>query len=389
MVGSAGHEAHLFIDLPQGLGGGIGRLLRAGLVDALQIRLVGQDAGGLLPDGAQGLNDSLAHGGLELPIAAAGELKLDLLEAFSGDGGVDVHQVGHARLVDGVIAHTVFGVAVGDGPLELALNVLRLLHQEHAALGNGLGHFGLGIGQAHDAGAGLGDIGLRDLEHIAVDVVETLGHVPGQLAVLLLVLTHRDEIRLVEKNIRGHQGRVGEQAAVDVLLVLGGLVLELGHAAEFAEHGITVQHPAQLRVGGDVGLDEQSVLLRVQAAGDILGQLLQGAAAQVGGGLPDGDGVHIRHKVIAVEFVGPGAPILDGAQIVAQVQIAAGLDAAEDALAGGGVGLLHGKDLVSVVISDREGKKTPILTRIAQEWKKCKNPVEIPAECFIEIFLLL
>ena len=146
---------------------------------------------------------------------------------------------------------------------------------------------------------------------------------------LLLVLTHRDEIRLVEKNIRGHQGRVGEQAAVDVLLVLGGLVLELGHAAEFAEHGITVQHPAQLRVGGDVGLDEQSVLLRVQAAGDILGQLLQGAAAQVGGGLPDGDGVHIRHKVIAVEFVGPGAPILDGAQIVAQVQIAAGLDARE------------------------------------------------------------
>jgi len=39
--------------------------------------------------------------------------------------------------------------------------------------------------------------------------------------------------------------------------------------------------------------------------------------------------VHIRHKVIAVEFVGPGAPILDGAQIVAQVQIAAGLDARE------------------------------------------------------------
>ena len=75
--------------------------------------------------------------------------------------------------------------------------------------------------------------------------------------------------------------------------------------------------------------------------------------------------------------------------IRAQGQIAAGLDAAEDALAGGVVGLLHGKDLVSVVISDREGKKTPILTRIAQEWKKCKNPVEIPAECFIEIFLLL
>ena len=78
-----------------------------------------------------------------------------------------------------------------------------------------------------------------------------------------------------------------------------------------------------------MGLDEQGILLRVQAAGDVLGQLFQGAAAQVGGGLPDGDGVHICHKIVAVELLGPGGPIFDGTQVVTQVQISAGLDAGE------------------------------------------------------------
>ena len=75
---------------------------------------------------------------------------------------------------------------------------------------------------------------------------------------------------------------IGEEAGVDVVGVLGGLVLELGHTGELAEHGVAVQHPAQLGVGGHVGLDEQHVLLRVQAAGDVGRHLGQGAPAQVG-----------------------------------------------------------------------------------------------------------
>ena len=43
----------------------------------------------------------------------------------------------------------------------------------------------------------------------------------------------------------------------------------------------------------------------------------------------DGDGMHIGHKVEAVELVRPGAPVLDGSQVVAQVELAAGLDAGE------------------------------------------------------------
>ena len=78
-----------------------------------------------------------------------------------------------------------------------------------------------------------------------------------------------------------------------------------------------------------MGLDEQGVLLRIQAAGNVLGQLGESAPAQVSGGLPHRDGVHIGHKIIAVKLFGPRAPVFDGAQVVAQVQVAAGLNARE------------------------------------------------------------
>ena len=160
-------------------------------------------------------------------------------------------------------------------------------------------------------------------------MVEALGHVAGQLHVLLLILPHRHKVRLVEQDVRRHQAGVGKQAGVDVVGVLGGFVLELGHAGQLAEHGVALQHPGQLRVLVHVGLDKNCVALRVQTAGDVLGHLLQSAAAELRRGLAHGDGMHIGHKVEAVELVRPGAPVLDGPQVVAQVELAAGLDAGE------------------------------------------------------------
>ena len=69
---------------------------------------------------------------------------------------------------------------------------------------------------------------------------------------LLLILSHRHIIRLIQKNIRSHQDRVGEKAGVDVVAVFRGLVLELGHPGELAEHSVTIQHPCELAVGGDM-----------------------------------------------------------------------------------------------------------------------------------------
>ena len=146
---------------------------------------------------------------------------------------------------------------------------------------------------------------------------------------LLLILAHGHKVRLIQKNIRRHQRGVGEQAAVYVVGMFGGFVLELGHAGKLAEHGVAVQNPAQLRVLVDMALDEKRIFLRVKTAGDVLSQLGGGAAAQLRGLLPDCNGVQIRHKIIAVKLLGQLRPVFHRAQIVAQMQVAGGLNAGE------------------------------------------------------------
>lgn len=311
----------------------IGRLLRAALADALQIGLVGQQALALLADGPQQLHDGLADRLLEVAVAAPCKFRLDLGERPPGRGGVDGHQVRNALLVLGVIAH--LGLTVRDGALEQTHDILRLIHQADAAgiVVLGLRHFGLGVGQTHDARADLGDIRLRQLEHVAVDAVEPLGDVARQLDVLLLVLAHRNKIRLIQQDIRRHQRGIGKQAAVDIVGIFCTFILELRHAAQLAEHGIAVEHPAEFCVLMHMALDEQHVLLRVQTAGDILRQLLHCAATQVCRVLPDGNGVKVRHKVIAIEFLCTVAPVPDRAEVGAERQVARRLDAGKHTLA--------------------------------------------------------
>ena len=146
---------------------------------------------------------------------------------------------------------------------------------------------------------------------------------------LPLILSHRHQIRLIQQNIRRHEHGIGKQPRCDVVGVLLGLGLELGHAAQLAELGVAAQHPAQLRVLGHMALDEHDVLLGVKAAGDVLRKLVHAAAAQSGGILPHGDGVHVHDAVQAVVFVLQSHPIADGAHVGAEGQLAAGLYAAE------------------------------------------------------------
>ena len=110
------------------------------------------------------------------------------------------------------------------------------------------------------------------------------------------------------------------------------LILKLGHAAQFTKLGIAAQNPAQLRVLRHVALNKHDILFGVKTAGDILRQLLETAAAQVGRYLTDGDGVHIHDAVQALIFILQGHPVLNGAHIRAQGQFAAGFDTAENSL---------------------------------------------------------
>ena len=149
----------------------------------------------------------------------------------------------------------------------------------------------------------------------------------GQLHMLLLIFANGYQVGLVQQDIRSHQAGVGKQASIDVVGILGGLVLELGHTAQFTKLAVAVQDPSQLCVLVDMALNEQSILLRVQAACNILCQLLQGTAAQVSGVLANGNGMQVSHKIEAVILVGTLCPILNGTQVRAQGQVAGGLDA--------------------------------------------------------------
>ena len=154
---------------------------------------------------------------------------------------------------------------------------------------------------------------------------------------LLLVLSHRDIIRLIEQDIRSHQHRIGKQAGVDVVLMLCGFVLELGHPGQLPEHGVAVQDPGKLRMLRNVGLQEKNVLLRVQAAGNVLCQLVDGTLSEIRRRLTHRDGVHIRHEVIALKLIRAVRPVLDGAEVIPEVQVSAGLDARQHSF----LGLFH------------------------------------------------
>ena len=251
----------------------------------------------------------------------------DGVDLLAGDRRQDLQQIGHARLGLRVVAHFAFGIR--HRTLELAGDHVGAVQQvDGVGLGLvGLGHFRGGLLQAHDPRTHLGNQRFGHLQGLAVEIVEAHRHIAGQLQVLLLVIAHRHLFGAVEQDVRRHQHRVVEQAGIDVVGVLAGLVLELGHAAELTHLGVAVQHPGQARVRGHVGLHEQHALDRVQPAGQVDAQEFVAARAQFFGRLAHGDGVHVHQRVVAVVLVLQGDPVLERAQVVAQGQLAGGLDA--------------------------------------------------------------
>ena len=216
-------------------------------------------------------------------------------------------------------------VRVGIGGAEfLPDRVAAILHRDIVVLA--LAHLALAV-QAHDARRGTVQR-LRIGEHRSVQVVEPPCDLPRQLQVLGLVVAHGDAVGLDAQDVRGLEHGVGEQPRVDVLLVLGGLVLELGHPFQGADGGAGAEDPGQLHGFGYVGLHEQSTAVRVESAGD----------AHRGGiqdGVPHGvrlvlyrDGVVVHDAVDTVVPRNQLGPVGHGAEVVPDVNVAGGLDAA-------------------------------------------------------------
>ena len=108
------------------------------------------------------------------------------------------------------------------------------------------------------------------------------------------------------------------------------LVLELSHAAEFAELCAATEDPAQHRVSGDVALNEKYRLFRVDTASHEQSVSRKGVLAEFSGILPYCDSVHIGNTVNAVVFFLKRTPVSYSADVVAEGESTCRLNGTEN-----------------------------------------------------------
>ena len=159
----AAGEADLLLHLAQRLIGAIGGLLRVGLDQILQIRLIGNDALVFPLQGLQGGDGAIGGAVLQLAVALPCHLLAEGFHATRAQGGQDAQQVGNAGLVLGVIA----GSPRQESVAERASILASGSRQAHPAgphrfpLGR-TRHFLGGLLQAHDLRAHLRNVRSRE-----------------------------------------------------------------------------------------------------------------------------------------------------------------------------------------------------------------------------------
>jgi segregation and condensation protein A len=158
-------------------------------------------------------------------------------------------------------------------------------------------------------------------------VVEANCGVAGDLDVLSLILADRDVIGVVEEDVGGLEGRVGEQPTADeVLLALGRLVFELGHPRQFAVAHGALHDPAELIVFEHMALGEDGRHVGVEADGEQHRSGAQGRSTHLTRFVGDREGMEVDHSVERIGTVLTVDPIAQCSEVVAEVQVAGGLD---------------------------------------------------------------
>ena len=162
-------------------------------------------------------------------------------------------------------------------------------------------------------------------------MVEAHRHIAGDLDVLTLVLADRYLIGVVQDDVGGLKGWVGEQSSGDeVALALGRLVLELRHPAQLAERDRALHHPAQLAVLGDMALHEHRGDVGIEPDSEQHRRQTNGRLADHAWRLGHRQRMQIDDPVERVGMLTID-PVAQGTQVVAQMDIAGGLDAREHA----------------------------------------------------------
>ena len=161
--------------------------------------------------------------------------------------------------------------------------------------------------------------------------VEAHRDVARQLEVLALVVADRHLVGPVQQDVGRHQHRVVEQAGRhEGVPPLRRLVLELCHAAQLAVRRERVEDPGQLRVLVHLRLREQDRAPGIDAGGQVDGGEIERLGAQlVGVGQALGDRVQVDDAEHALIHVLGQHEAPERADVVAQVDLARGLDSRE------------------------------------------------------------
>ena len=133
--------------------------------------------------------------------------------------------------------------------------------------------------EVHDPRRGVRHIAHWHREGRSVAVVETFSQFTGEFEVLALIVADWYLLGVVEQDVARHQDRVGEQTHAIALLATG-LLLELGHAAEFTVGRDAFEQPAHLRVHRHAALHEERGDFGVDARGEQRGDAVQRLLAQ-------------------------------------------------------------------------------------------------------------
>ena len=99
--------------------------------------------------------------------------------------------------------------------------------------------------------------------------------------------------------------------------------------------GVTREHPGEFGVGGHGGLHHDGAIGGIDAGGKIEGGNLADFRAQLGRILIDCDGVQIHDAENTLVVVLDADPILESAQVIADVKVAGGLHSGEDSCSHG------------------------------------------------------
>ncbi len=171
---------------------------------------------------------------------------------------------------------------------------------------------------------------LRLREVVAEPRVPLPGDLAGEFEVLSLVFSDRDESRVVQQDVGRLQDRIVQKSGADDLRALR-LVLELRHPAQLTQWRDRIEQPLELRVFRHRRLHEQDAILRIESGSEEADRHVEHALLQRLRLIRDRYGVQVHDRVDALVPFGQFDPVLDRAQVVAQMQIAGGLNTAEHA----------------------------------------------------------